>query len=145
MLYIRAGARPLDPTIRIYLNTLYSARSYASVTENSKFNKWREQQSTKGSEHWRRSQGVFNSQNIMATPTKVHLTLKDGGVFKLRNQTQEAADKTSELLQENHTVWHPFSSISILYFCLICFIPICCYKCRILRYLFCRPCCKDQS
>jgi phosphoribosyl-dephospho-CoA transferase len=40
----------------------------------------------------------------MATPTKIVLTLDTVGIVKNKPQTQEAADKASELLQENHEV-----------------------------------------
>jgi hypothetical protein len=42
----------------------------------------------------------------MATPSKVHLTVEDTGIFKFKSQTTETAAKTSELLQENHDVTH---------------------------------------
>jgi hypothetical protein len=40
----------------------------------------------------------------MATPSKIHLTTEDTGVFKFKSQNEETAAKTSELLQENHEV-----------------------------------------
>ncbi|PQE28606.1 hypothetical protein CJF32_00005695 [Rutstroemia sp. NJR-2017a WRK4] len=44
----------------------------------------------------------------MATPSKIHLTTEDTGVFKYKPQDKETAAKTSELLQENHEKHHVF-------------------------------------
>ncbi|TVY90767.1 Questin oxidase [Lachnellula willkommii] len=46
----------------------------------------------------------------MASPSKIHLTINDTGVVKNKPQTNEAATKVSELLQENHDKHHIFSS-----------------------------------
>ncbi|TVY18131.1 Questin oxidase, partial [Lachnellula arida] len=48
--------------------------------------------------------------NTMASPSKIHLTINDTGVVKNKPQTNEAATKVSELLQENHDKHHIFSS-----------------------------------
>ncbi|KIM99536.1 hypothetical protein OIDMADRAFT_42628 [Oidiodendron maius Zn] len=44
----------------------------------------------------------------MATPSKIHLTLKDSGVVHSQAPTEESAAKTSQLLQENHAIHHIF-------------------------------------
>jgi len=44
----------------------------------------------------------------MATSSKVHLTVEDTGIVKLKPQTEETAVKTSELLQVNHDKHHIF-------------------------------------
>ncbi|KAM3068892.1 hypothetical protein ACMFMG_004065 [Clarireedia jacksonii] len=44
----------------------------------------------------------------MATPSKIHLTTEDTGVFKFKPQNKETAAKISELLQENHDKHHIF-------------------------------------
>ncbi|TVY45398.1 Oxidoreductase [Lachnellula subtilissima] len=44
----------------------------------------------------------------MASPSQVHLTVNDTGVVKNKSQTNEAAAKVSELLQENHDKHHIF-------------------------------------
>jgi hypothetical protein len=40
----------------------------------------------------------------MATPSKIHLTVKTTGIVDNKPPTEETAAKTSELLQENHEV-----------------------------------------
>jgi hypothetical protein len=42
--------------------------------------------------------------NAMATPSKIHLTVKDTGIVHYKPQTEETAAKVSELLQDNHNV-----------------------------------------
>ncbi|KAG4438314.1 hypothetical protein IFR05_006201 [Cadophora sp. M221] len=44
----------------------------------------------------------------MASPSKIHLTTEDTGIFKFGSQNSEAAAKISELLQENHEQHHIF-------------------------------------
>jgi len=44
----------------------------------------------------------------MATPSQIRLTVEDTGIVKFKPQTEEAAVKTSELLQENHDKHHIF-------------------------------------
>ncbi|KAG9236545.1 hypothetical protein BJ875DRAFT_371942 [Amylocarpus encephaloides] len=42
----------------------------------------------------------------MATPSKILLTVNDTGIVRNKEQTQETATRTSELLQENHDKHH---------------------------------------
>lgn len=58
------------------------------------------------------STGRLQTDDKMATPNKVYLTVDETGILKNRPQTAETAAKTSELLQENHDV--PPSDIHIL-------------------------------
>jgi hypothetical protein len=53
-------------------------------------------------QEWRTAS--IRSNDNMATPSKIHLTVEDTGIVKFKPQTAEAAAKTSELLQENHEV-----------------------------------------
>jgi hypothetical protein len=48
----------------------------------------------------------------MASPSKIYLTANDTGVVKNKPQTDEAAAKVSELLQENHEVETPPSTLA---------------------------------
>jgi hypothetical protein len=59
-------------------------------------------QATSSFQEWRRTSP--SHKDNMATPTKIVLTLDTVGIVKNKPQTQEAADKASELLQENHEV-----------------------------------------
>lgn len=45
-----------------------------------------------------------NQQHNMASPTKIHLTPADTGVFKFQPQDEETAAVTSLVLQKNHDV-----------------------------------------
>ena len=45
---------------------------------------------------------ISTKTTIMATPSKIHLTLKETGVVHSQAPTEESAAKTSQLLQENH-------------------------------------------
>jgi hypothetical protein len=40
----------------------------------------------------------------MAAPDKIHLTVEDTGIVPFKPQSTAAAERTSELLQENHDV-----------------------------------------
>ncbi|CZS97033.1 related to HypA-like protein [Rhynchosporium agropyri] len=44
----------------------------------------------------------------MASPSEIHLTAEDTGIFKIKDQDSTTAAKVSELLQENHEKHHIF-------------------------------------
>lgn len=44
----------------------------------------------------------------MATASRIHLSIKDVGVFHVKDITEESATKGSEVLQENHEKHHIF-------------------------------------
>ncbi|KAH8591440.1 hypothetical protein B0O99DRAFT_632065 [Bisporella sp. PMI_857] len=71
-----------------HLRPLFQRKSLATV---SSFQKWRDTPA---------------ESTRMATPTKIHLDVKDIGIFKVKPQSTETAAKTSELLQDNHTNHH---------------------------------------
>src|ERR1700759_1721284 len=77
----------LSRSKKLLFSATYHQRSQATSTATS-FQQWR--------------RAAITRNDNMATPNKVHLTVHDTGIVKLKPQTAESAAKTSELLQENH-------------------------------------------
>lgn len=77
--------RPVSLTVRRVISQ--SSRQLHNTSSPTSFQQWRTTQRCN-----------------MATPTKIHLSTSDTGVVKFKEQDEETAKVTSELLQKNHDV-----------------------------------------
>jgi hypothetical protein len=77
------------PLVSLVKRALIQASQGIHITTSNSFNQWRP-----------------NQRRNMATPTKIHLTPADNGVFKFQPQDEEAAAVASRVLQKNHEVMY---------------------------------------